>query len=43
MWWLRWTLGARNLLEAGWMEGPAAQTGGGTAWKTPWLVTVFGA
>jgi hypothetical protein len=24
------------------VEGPTAKTGGGTAWKTPWLVTVFG-
>ena len=33
-------IGARDLLE-GWIEGPAAQTGSGTAWETPWLVTVF--
>jgi hypothetical protein len=25
-----------------WMECAAAQTGGGTAWKSPWLRTVFG-
>ena len=28
-------------LREGWMEGPAAQTGGGTGWETPWLVTVL--
>jgi hypothetical protein len=32
MWWLLWTLRARNLLES-WMEGSAAQTGGGSGWE----------
>ncbi len=41
MWWLRWTLGVGNLL-GGWIDGPAAQTAGGMAWKTPWPVTLFG-
>jgi hypothetical protein len=32
-------IGTCDLLE-GWMEGPAAQTGGGSGWETPWLVKV---
>ncbi len=32
-----------DLLGVGEYEGPAAQTGGGTIRKSPWLATVFGA
>jgi len=34
MWWLLWTLGAWNLLGEC-VEGPAAQTGGGTGLENP--------
>jgi hypothetical protein len=36
-------VGTWDLFGGGEWEGPAAQTGGGTIRKSPWLATVFGA
>jgi hypothetical protein len=45
MWWLLWALGARGLLEDGWMEGPAAKTAdrlaAARAGESHWLVKVL--
>ena len=36
-------MGTWDLLGEGEWRGPAAQTGGGTIKKSPWMATVFGA
>jgi hypothetical protein len=40
MWWLRWTLVARDLFEDGWMKARPRRLVAARAWKSHWPVKI---